>query len=224
VGEVDASLPSIVIDAAWTDGRDVTQMTVLLDGRPLAGAAAGRAVTVDPGEHTFRFEVIGAEPVETRNILREGEKNRILRVTFVPPTPRAESSAPPRSSSSPASSSTPNVLSPSGSSGSWPYVGPEERRTHAAKRAPVPAAAYVLGGVGLLGIGSFAYFGLTGVNDLHSMRSTCGHSCSPSDVTAARNKVLLGDILALVGLIAAGAGFWLVLSRPEVSAATSQTP
>jgi hypothetical protein len=56
VTEVDASLPTVVFEAVWADGRDVAGLTVMLDGQPLADAGAGRAVALDPGKHTFRFE------------------------------------------------------------------------------------------------------------------------------------------------------------------------
>src|ERR1700722_11458901 len=60
VAEVDASLPTVVIDAVWANGGDVAGLSVLLDGQPLAAAGAGRAVALDPGTHTFRFEAPGA--------------------------------------------------------------------------------------------------------------------------------------------------------------------
>jgi hypothetical protein len=219
VAEVDASLPSVVFEAVWTDGGDVTGMTVLLDGKPIAGAEPGRAVALDPGEHTFRFEVPGAAPVETRNVIREGEKNRILRVTFTPlapPAPSAQATAPVVSPApAPASSSAPAPTN------LWQPVPPVDRRSTASRRAPVPLAAYILGGVGLAGLGGFAYLGLKGTGELDSMRSTCGHTCSPSDVTAARNEILAGDILGYVGLAAAGVAVWLVLTRPELAASAA---
>jgi hypothetical protein len=57
---------------------------VKVDGRLLPGAETGRALPVDPGEHTFRFEAPGALAVEQHDVMHEGEKNRVLRVTFEP--------------------------------------------------------------------------------------------------------------------------------------------
>ena len=156
VTEVDASLPSVVIDAVWADGRDVTGMTVLLDGQPLAGADGGRAVALDPGEHAFRFEVAGAAPVDARHVIREGEKNRILLVTFNARIPSTLVPPAPSATSAPA--------------GLWRVPGAEDGRKPAATRASLPIAPLVLGGVGLLGFGGFAYFGLSGTSQLDSMR------------------------------------------------------
>lgn len=216
ITEVDASLPSVVFEGVWADGRDVTGMTVSLDGKPLAGAEAGRAVALDPGEHTFRFDVAGAAPIETRNVIREGEKNRILRVTFTPGAPAEPTVAPGPAPVTAAASS--HVPPPSGL---WQSLRPDDGRPHVAKRGPVPLAAFVFGGVGLAGFGGFAYFSLTGTGRLDSMRSTCEHACNPSDVTSARNEILVGDILGYVGLAAAGVAFWLALTRPDVAIAAS---
>ena len=213
VVEVDASLPSVVFDAVWPDGRDATGMTVTVDGRSLAGAEKGRAVTLDPGEHAFRFEVPGAAPIETRNVIREGEKNRILRVTFTPyASPARVPLTVPETSSAP---SPPNL---------WREIKPEESRARPSPRGPIPVAAFVLGGVGVIGFGGFAFLGLNGLDRYNSIASSScapAHTCSPSDQTSlasARNEVLVGDILGCIGLAAAGAALWLVLTRPDVPA------
>ncbi len=210
VGEVDASLPSVVFEAVWSDGRDVTGMTVRLDGQVLTGADPGRAVALDPGEHTFRFEVSGAAPIETHNVIREGEKNRILQVTFTPAaTPEAPPPVAPPVAPSPTTTTTPAPP------GLWRDPGTtEEPAAPSGSRGPIPVLAWVLGGVGVASFGGFAYLGLSGTGQLNSMRSTCVHACNPSDVNAARNQILVGDILGLVGLAATGVAAWLVLTRP----------
>lgn len=207
VGEVEASLPSVVFEGVWADGRDVTGMTVRLDGQPLAGAEAGRAVGLDPGEHTFHFEVSGAAPVETHNVIREGEKNRILQVTFTPVATPETSPAPlPAPATSSSTSAAP--------AGLWRDPGPTDSTQVSAGRGPIPVLAWVLGGVGLVSFGGFAYLGLSGTGQLDSLRSSCVHTCNPSDVNAARNQILVGDILGFVGLAATGVAAWLVLTRP----------
>jgi hypothetical protein len=216
VGEVDASLPSVVFDAVWADGRDVTGMSVVIDGQPLAGAQLGRAVALDPGAHTFRFEVAGAVPVETRNVIREGEKNRSLHVTFTPsdsPAPAAApgaASEPAPTATAPVSVSVPTLM--------WHEIAAEKAQPLSTSRGPIPVSAYVFGGVALLGLGGFAYLGLAGTGQLDSLRSTCVHSCNPSDVTSARNEILAGDIIGFVALAAAGVATVLVLTRPHAVA------
>ena len=168
---------------------------------------------LDPGEHTFRFEVSGAAPVETHNVIREGEKNRILQVTFTP-LAAPEATAPPGRSLAPAAT-TPapaGALARSGERGSPRGPG---------SRAPMPALAWVLGGVALASFGGFAYLGLSGTGQLNSLRATCAHTCNPSDVNAARNQILVGDILGIVGLAATGVAAWLVLTRPATTTTTA---
>jgi hypothetical protein len=214
LAEVDASLPSVVVEAVWADGRDVTGLKVLLDGQPLAGADGGRAVTLDPGAHSFRFEVAGAAPVETRNVIREGEKNRVLHVSFTPTvSPPLPPPLPPAGSAAP----EPAAVPPPVPAAMW-QPAPEDGRSNSSSRRPIPASAYAFGGVALLGFGGFAYFGLAGTNQLDSLRATCVHTCNASDVTSARNEILVGDILGFVALAATGVATWLVLTRPHVHA------
>lgn len=217
VGEVDASLPSVVFEAVWADGHDVTGMTVLVDGLPVANADIGRAVTLDPGEHTFSFEVGGAAPVEQHNVIREGEKNRILRVTFTPSAPApAETSAAPAPAPAPAPTSAPTAAATAAPANLWTEIPAKDAETPVERR-PTPVLAWVLGGVGLASFATFAGLGLDGSGKLDSMRSSCGHVCNPSDVTSARNEILVGDIVGMVGLAATGVAAWLWFTRPGVT-------
>ncbi|HEY6459337.1 MAG TPA: hypothetical protein VIY73_04275, partial [Polyangiaceae bacterium] len=227
VAEVDASLPSVVFDAVWADGRDAAGLTVLVDGKPVTGAERGRAVSLDPGEHTFRLEVPGAAPVEMRNLIREGEHNRILHVTFVPlgetgapgsgsasasgsaPAPAPASAPAPAPGSAPAPAPAPGSAPTPAPSGLWQPIPPE----HARASHPIPVASWVLGGVALGAFAGFATLGLTGTGRLDSMRSTCVHTCNPADVSSARNEILAGDVIGIVGVVAAGAAMWIALAR-----------
>ncbi|HEX8792767.1 MAG TPA: hypothetical protein VF765_17600 [Polyangiaceae bacterium] len=212
VTDVDASLPSVVFEAVWADGHDATGMRVLVDGKPLGDTEPGRAVVLDPGEHTFRFEVPGASPVETRNVVREGEKNRVVRVTFEPVAP-PPSPAPPGETTTSGSSSPASVPAPANL---WQTVPTAERRPLTGRR-PVPLGAYILGGVGLVSFVGFGALALDGTSRLDGMRSgpgSCAPNCNPSDVTSARNEILVGDILGYVGIAATSVALWLALARP----------
>jgi hypothetical protein len=41
--------------------------------------------------------------------------------------------------------------------------------------------------------------------------------CNPSDVNSARNEILVGDVLGMVGLAATGVATWVWLTRPVVT-------
>jgi hypothetical protein len=212
VAEVDASLPTVVVDAVWADGRDVAGLTVMLDGQPLPDAATGRAVAVDPGTHAFRFEVPGALPIETRNVVREGEKNRILHITFAPIAPAGLAAAPvPAAAPAPAPISSAAPIP----AAIWHLEVPNQR-TPSAPRRPIPTSALVVGGFALAGFGGFAYAGLSGTGQLNYLRSTCAPSCNPATVTSARQEILIGDVLGYFALAAAGVATWLVVTRPVV--------
>lgn len=100
LAEVDKLIPSVVFVVHDASGGDLVDVTVALDGAPLVARLVGRAVDVDPGDHVFRFEAAGMQPVELRVLVREGEKARRLDVTLgaaaagppPPPTPRPSSS------------------------------------------------------------------------------------------------------------------------------------
>lgn len=88
---VDAALPTLVY-AAEVDGRDASDVRVLVDGALASEVLDGRSFPVDPGPHVVRFERASGAVVETRIVAREGDKNRLVTGAFTSPVPaiRAE--------------------------------------------------------------------------------------------------------------------------------------
>jgi hypothetical protein len=85
-GELDEATPTVVLSAIGQDGRDVTSVSVQVDGTPLASRLDGRAVPMDPGAHVFRFVAPDGTSVEQRVLVAEGEHNRAIVGTFGPST------------------------------------------------------------------------------------------------------------------------------------------
>ncbi|XYI03713.1 hypothetical protein ACMHYB_29695 [Sorangium sp. So ce1128] len=154
LAEVEKSLPSVVIAARDAGGRERLDVRVLVDGRLLAAALDGKALPVDPGPHTFRYEPAGGPAVEERVLIREGEKNRAITVMLgEPPTgapssphPLAAPGAPPSATPGAPRSAAPGAprsAAPgaprSAAPGAPPSAAPGASRS-AAPSAPPPAA------------------------------------------------------------------------------------
>lgn len=80
--ELTSALPTVVFGAKDKSGRDLVDVRVTIDGEPLLDKLDGKAVFVDPGPHTFRFETSGAAPVTEKALIKEGEKTRVIAATF----------------------------------------------------------------------------------------------------------------------------------------------
>lgn len=76
----------------------------------------------------------------------------------------------------------------------------------------LPFMPFVLGGVGLAAVTAGIVLDVVGSNELEELRETCAPNCSPSAVDATRNKIIAGDTLIAVGVVAVGAAaIWLAI-------------
>ena len=90
LSDLETAVPTVVLSAR-EGAKDVTAVTVTIDGKPLATTLDGKPIDLDPGVHTFTFRY-AAYPEQTQQLLiREGEKNRGVGATFgeaaAPPAP-----------------------------------------------------------------------------------------------------------------------------------------
>ncbi|HEY3817638.1 MAG TPA: hypothetical protein VGL81_10725 [Polyangiaceae bacterium] len=82
--------PTIVFDAKDPVGADLSAVRVTVDGAPLAERLDGTALPVDPGAHSFVFEVSGQPAVTVSLVVKEGETGRRERVTVGRPAPKPD--------------------------------------------------------------------------------------------------------------------------------------
>jgi hypothetical protein len=82
--EVMKAIPSVIVQAT-ADGSEITDVKVSVDGKVVKAHLDGKAITTDPGAHTFRYETPGFPPIETTTVMREGEHYRPLTADFVSP-------------------------------------------------------------------------------------------------------------------------------------------
>jgi hypothetical protein len=74
---------------------------------------------------------------------------------------------------------------------------------------------WVLAGVGVVALGSFGYFGISGHARASDLKDGCGQTktCDPADVDSARSKYLVADVSLGIGVVALGAAaaVWLLM-------------
>ncbi len=94
--EVDRAMPSIVFEVRDAAGNDLSAVRVSIDGQTLADSLDGTAISVDPGEHWFRFEVAGQPVLERELFVREGDKNwhKVIVLSIAAPATNVPSSLP----------------------------------------------------------------------------------------------------------------------------------
>jgi hypothetical protein len=79
IGELDRAIPSVIVVARGESDSDARALRVTVDGAPRSDAAQGRAIEIDPGDHTFRVERDGDAPLEQVVTVFQGERDRVLR-------------------------------------------------------------------------------------------------------------------------------------------------
>ena len=187
LGELDAMMPTLVVRAVDSAGADVVGVRVFIDGerRDVAGSE-GKELEVDPGTHALRLEHDGDAPVEQTIVVRESERHRMVSVTFGPAAAPAAPVVPP------------------------PTAAPHEAPPGPGRSIVVPVVLVAAGGVGLA-VASALW--ASGLSDRSGMESSCAtsHSCPQSQIDSARGKLVAGDIVGGVGVVAAATGLGLLV-------------
>ncbi len=82
------------------------------------------------------------------------------------------------------------------------------------KRVKTPVATWVLGGIGVAGFVSFAYFGLEARSEYKDKERECGSACDPNSTDSIRNKFTISDVSLVVSVLAFGGASYLYFTRP----------
>ena len=84
LAELEATIPTVVLDARTPAGGLRTDVRVKVDGVALTEKLDLKPLALEPGSHTFVFEAVGSAPAERTILLRDGEKNKKVTVTLAP--------------------------------------------------------------------------------------------------------------------------------------------
>jgi hypothetical protein len=82
--EVERAMPSVAFEGVLS-GKDVTNVRVSDGDHVLAESLTGASYELDPGVHKFQATMEGHTPIDATSVIREGEKNRVIRLDFTPP-------------------------------------------------------------------------------------------------------------------------------------------
>jgi hypothetical protein len=200
VADLNKAIPTIVFRAKDPSGADLTAVKVTMDGQALAERLEGTAISVDPGQHTFRFETVGQAPVEQTLLIQEGEKERAVAMSF-----GAGSAAP-----------APAGALPSSPPASTPSDGSTQR-----------TIGLVVGGVGVAGLVLGTVFGVVA---LSTKGSHCSNGlCDPGSASNVYSQATISTVGFVAGgiLLAGGAVLFFLAPKggsEETAASLSVAP
>ncbi|HET9955064.1 MAG TPA: hypothetical protein VFQ61_11195 [Polyangiaceae bacterium] len=207
-GEVQAAQPSVVLSARQ-GAQTLNDVQVFADNVLLSERLDGRSLPIDPGQHEFRFQAAGKEPVLVSVLIIEGEKHKPVIAEFPAPAPAIVESVP-KPGESPAAPPDARVSSDKSSVATSSDASlPERGRS-------VPVASYILGGAGLLAVGGGVVLRVIGANQFDDLKNSCGTTCATGDVDDVKTKYTLSKVAFGVGaaaLITAGALYFVNPSK-----------
>jgi serine/threonine-protein kinase len=186
-------------------------LSIKLDNAPLSEAAWGTQIPINPGKHSIVAEAPGHRSFETTV---EIGPNATEPTVTLPPL-AAEGLAPPHAPLSPPGTLPPPAVSAPAKTNALPPPPPS-----LGSRQRI--AGYVLGGLGVVGLGFGAGFGVAAISRQKDSNAICpGKVCNPDQAAAielnrdAKTYARVSDIAFGVGAAGALAGAILVLTAPH---------
>jgi hypothetical protein len=222
-----ADVPSIVLAATNETGAVRADVQVTMDGETLAAAPEGRAIPVEPGMHEFAFSTADGEFDKQYLLIMQGQRNRIVSVSLhsqagAVKSPSASTPAKPLSLAPPMPAPEPaSLTTPSAPNDTPASKGPAFAADAAVDLAPEPprdgrrTMSYVIGGVGLAGVGVGSLMFVWASKDNDSL-DRCSPNCKPSSVDHVHNLYVAGDVALGLGLVAIGTATYLYLVSGSV--------
>ncbi len=199
LADVEARVPSVVLAAKDGAGADLVDVKVTMDGAPITTRLDGRAIDVDPGPHSFVFELADGTRADAMAVADEHAKGKpvtvVLRRAPAVETGPAPSVIAPQPPAAPAATTLlPTQAASSGST--------------------LRTTGLVVGGAGVVGLALGAVFGVAALSAKGSHCDASGH-CDPGTANDVYGKATASTIGFVAGglLLAGGATMWLVAPK-----------
>jgi hypothetical protein len=220
LSDVKREMPSVVFTAEDSDGKELQNVKVTVDGVAVQEALDGKALELDPGQHDVRFDYNG-RAITQKLIVRQGEKNRVVLASF---RTAADQDADGIGDSLDACPTHVGPLSNQGCPVSQPGVPVVDDGTD-----PRLVGAIVAGGIGIAGIAGFAVLGLTARAKGQRGADDCGdaNGCGPVELQNYKDEeskwLLPANISAGVGGVGLAAAVVLFLLYQTDDAPATQS-
>lgn len=193
LSEIETNVPTVVFTAKDSGGNDIVDVGVSIDGTPLIARLDGHAVAMNPGSHVFHFQRADGTTTDKQVLVTEGKKNQeVLAVLGTAPVPSPSIPAAPQGVAP-----APDVTSSTRSPSSLPTIG------------------WVLGSLGIVGLGVGSAFGIVSINDKNGAHCDANNFCDPGALSSGRSAALGSDIGFIAGGVFLAGGITLVLLAPS---------
>ncbi|HEY2730418.1 MAG TPA: hypothetical protein VGK52_10780 [Polyangia bacterium] len=235
---LESDIPSVVPLVTDGAGQPRVLVEMRIDGRLVTARLDGRAVPIDPGKHQVSFSNDDGVFATRTIVIVQGERNRPIRVVLralkadgLPTEARATETPPVDESSSSAESSSKAAKETAAPDDDAATSAPSVARQHALDESPAASTtrvvyregsrspfAYILGGLGVAGVGGYVLLSTWGRKDNDLIASHCGmtQDCLPASMAHIRKLYLEADISGAAGAVALAAATWLFLRKPVV--------
>jgi hypothetical protein len=218
LADIERDLPSVVFTAKDSDGMDLVDVEVSVDGQVLVTKLDGRAAATNPGEHVFNFKLKDGTQRDQLVLVKEGERNQRIAILLerrtTLPSPHQGAADKPAVASAPVPvapdvpvppAPTPDV--PVGDSASANSPGTGTWRT----------VGWWLGGVGVVGLGMGALSGLIAVAKKDAAHCDANNICDPGTSSGIKSAALVSDVGWVAGAVLLASGAAIVLFVPRAS-------
>jgi hypothetical protein len=206
---LEPRLPKLVVDVVGAPaGLDVKR-----DGIAVGSASWGTPIPVDPGSHKISATATGKGTWETTIATAEGKVAHVAIPHDLPPAPIAAGA--PGALIGPQPDGPVTVATATSAATDFP--APVVEQNGSAQRT----IGWVVAGVGVVGVGLGAGFGLSSIGKRNEARSHCVVDQCDADGVGLRDDAIRSGNIATIATIAGGAavagGLILVLTAPKTT-------
>lgn len=202
LSDAEREMPSVTFRAIDDNGKEILDVKVYVDDKQVAQVIEAKALQVDPGEHRVKFERADGKSVEDKVLLRPGEKNRLIEISFQVKAP-------------------PPVEPPPKPATPEPTPEPDRPPFRIPTLGWIGLGVFAAGGITTIAFASMAN------GDETDLRERCAPTCPESEKSGIDTKIAIANVGLFVGL--AGLGLAVVTtvlentgSKPPPAKATAR--